>query len=88
MALWSDFYKYQFLTLCPRGHQEVAKEVKFQKFDYKAELQLILVKIKHDSTNNYLNENQNTTKLKQRRYVSMDTNDDNKLPNYQREVHS
>ena len=36
MALWSDFYKYQFLTLCPRGHQEVAKEVKFQKFDYKA----------------------------------------------------
>ena len=34
----SDFYKYQFLTLCPRGHQEVAKEVKFQKFDYKAEL--------------------------------------------------
>ena len=38
MALWSDFYKYQFLTLWPRGHQEVAKEVKFQKFDYKAEL--------------------------------------------------
>ena len=30
----------------------------------------------------------NTTELKQRRYVNMDTNDDNKLPNYQREVHS
>ena len=25
MALWSDFYKYQFLTLCPPGRQEVAK---------------------------------------------------------------
>ena len=35
---YSDFYKYQFLTICPRGHQEVAKEFKFQKFDHKAEL--------------------------------------------------
>ena len=32
-----ELYKYQFLTICPQGHQEVAKEVKFQKFDYKAE---------------------------------------------------
>ena len=36
-----------------------------------------MVKIKHNSTNNYFNENQDTTELKQRRYVTMDTNDDN-----------
>jgi hypothetical protein len=26
-AFYSDSYKYQFLTLCPRGHQEVAKSL-------------------------------------------------------------
>ena len=25
--------QYQFLTLCPRGHQEVAESLKFYKFD-------------------------------------------------------
>ena len=30
--------KYQFLTLHPRGHQEVAKNLQFQKFDQKVEL--------------------------------------------------
>ena len=29
-----------------------------------------------------------TTQLKQRRNVNMDNNDNNNLPNYQREVHS
>ena len=27
-AFYSDSYKYQFLTLCPRGHQKVAKSLK------------------------------------------------------------
>ena len=35
MALWSDFNKYQFLTLCPWGHQEVAQIGNFKSFTRK-----------------------------------------------------
>ena len=31
-SIWKQTYKYQFLTLCHRGHQEVAKSLKFYKF--------------------------------------------------------